>query len=98
MKRNLRKQLTELLKELHLPMFRQYHAECAVKAMNEGLSYEHALLKRLDFWFGVGRFMLYEYQKKNDQIAGSASQRGTSNGQRRFANLLSLLFAEEIYS
>jgi DNA replication protein DnaC len=43
MKRNLRKQLTELLKELHLPMFRQYHAEYAVKAVNEGLSYEQYL-------------------------------------------------------
>jgi DNA replication protein DnaC len=43
MKKNLRKQLTELLKELHLPMFRQYHAEYAVKAMNEGLSYEQYL-------------------------------------------------------
>ena len=43
MKRNLRKQLTELLKELHLPMFREYHAEYAVKAMNEELSYEQYL-------------------------------------------------------
>ena len=43
MKRNLRKQLTELLKELHLPMFREYHAEYAVKAMSEGLSYEQYL-------------------------------------------------------
>jgi len=45
MKTNLRKQLTELLKELHLPMFRQYHAEYAVKATNEGLSYEQYLLE-----------------------------------------------------
>jgi DNA replication protein DnaC len=43
MKKDLRKQLTELLKELHLPMFREYHAENAVKAMNEGLSYEQYL-------------------------------------------------------
>ena len=43
MKRNLRKQLTELLKELHLPMFREYHAEYAAKAMNEELSYEQYL-------------------------------------------------------
>jgi len=34
MKRNLRKQLIELLKELNLPVFREYHAEYAVKAMN----------------------------------------------------------------
>ena len=45
MKRNLRKKLTELLKELHLPMFREYHAEYAVKAMNEGLSYEQYLFE-----------------------------------------------------
>lgn len=45
MKPNLRKQLTELLKELRLPMFRQYHAEYAVKAMNEGLSYEQYLFE-----------------------------------------------------
>ena len=43
MKRNLRKQLIELLKELHLPMFREYHAEYALKAMNESLSYEQYL-------------------------------------------------------
>jgi DNA replication protein DnaC len=45
MKRNLRKQLTELLKELHLPMFREYHAEYALKAMNEELSYEQYLFE-----------------------------------------------------
>jgi DNA replication protein DnaC len=43
MKKDMRKQLTELLKELHLPMFREYHAEYAIKAMNEGLSYEQYL-------------------------------------------------------
>lgn len=43
MKRNMRKQLTELLKELHLPMFREYHAEYAAKAAEEGLSYEQYL-------------------------------------------------------
>ena len=45
MKRNLRKKLTELLKELHLPMFREYHAEYAVKAMSEGFSYEQYLFE-----------------------------------------------------
>ena len=45
MKRNLRKKLTELLKELHLPMFCEYHAEYAVKAMSEGLSYEQYLFE-----------------------------------------------------
>jgi DNA replication protein DnaC len=45
MKPNLRKQLTDLLKELHLPMFREYHAEYAAKATNEGLSYEQYLLE-----------------------------------------------------
>jgi DNA replication protein DnaC len=45
MKPNPRKQLTELLKELHLPMFREYHAEYAAKATNEGLSYEQYLLE-----------------------------------------------------
>jgi DNA replication protein DnaC len=45
MKRNLRKQLIELLKELHLPMFREYHADYALKAMNESLSYEQYLFE-----------------------------------------------------
>ena len=45
MKRNLRKELTELLKELHLPMFREYHAEYAVKALSEGFSYEQYLFE-----------------------------------------------------
>jgi DNA replication protein DnaC len=45
MKRNLRKQLIELLKELHLPMFREYHAEYAHKAMKESLSYEQYLFE-----------------------------------------------------
>ena len=47
---------------------------------------------------GVSRFMIYENEKKNDQIAGIAGQRSTSNGQKRFANVLSSLFAEEIHS
>jgi DNA replication protein DnaC len=34
------KQLTELLKELHLPMFREYHQEFAQKAMADELGYE----------------------------------------------------------
>ena len=33
----------DLLKELHLPMFREYHTEYAVKAMSEGLNYEQYL-------------------------------------------------------
>jgi DNA replication protein DnaC len=45
MKRNLRKQLIELLKELHLPMFREYHVDYALKAMNESLSYEQYLFE-----------------------------------------------------
>ncbi|RLD93773.1 MAG: AAA family ATPase [Bacteroidetes bacterium] len=34
------KQLIELLKELHLPMFREYHQEFAQKAMADELGYE----------------------------------------------------------
>lgn len=43
MKKDLGKQLTELLKELHLPMFRHYHAEYAIQALKEELSYEQYL-------------------------------------------------------
>jgi len=55
MKPNLRKQLTELLKELHLPMFREYHAEYAVKAINDGLSYEQYLLELVQIECDVRR-------------------------------------------
>jgi DNA replication protein DnaC len=37
---NKRQQLIELLKELHLPMFREYHQEFAQKATADELSYE----------------------------------------------------------
>jgi DNA replication protein DnaC len=37
---NKRQQLIELLKELHLPMFRDYHQEFAQKATADELSYE----------------------------------------------------------
>ena len=55
MKRNMRKQLTELLKELHLPMFREYHAEYAVKAINEELSYEQYLYELVQMECDVRR-------------------------------------------
>jgi len=45
MSRNLRKQLIPLLKELHLPVFRQLHEEYARKATQEGLSYEQYLFE-----------------------------------------------------
>jgi len=40
MKNQQHKQLIELLKELHLPMFREYHQEFAQKAMADELGYE----------------------------------------------------------
>jgi len=40
MRINKRQQLIELLKELHLPMFREYHQEFAQKATADELSYE----------------------------------------------------------
>lgn len=43
MKGNLQRQLIKLLKELRLPMFRQYYAECAAKAMQDSLSYPQYL-------------------------------------------------------
>jgi DNA replication protein DnaC len=39
----MNKQLIELLKELHLPMFREYHQEFAQKAIAEELGYEEYL-------------------------------------------------------
>ena len=45
MKRDLHRQLMDLLKELHLPTFREYYAECAQQALQEGLSYEQYLLE-----------------------------------------------------
>jgi DNA replication protein DnaC len=40
MRMNKQQQLIELLKELHLPMFREYHQEFAQKAMADELGYE----------------------------------------------------------
>ena len=45
MKRHLQRQLIKLLKELHLPMFREYYAECATKAMRDSLSYPQYLFE-----------------------------------------------------
>lgn len=43
--RELHKQLVHLLKELHLPMFRDYYAEFAEKALSEEMSYAHYLFE-----------------------------------------------------
>jgi DNA replication protein DnaC len=43
--KELHKQLIHLLKELHLPMFREYYAEFAEKALSEEMSYAHYLFE-----------------------------------------------------
>ncbi|MBI9019624.1 MAG: IS21-like element helper ATPase IstB [Phycisphaerae bacterium] len=43
MNKQQHKQLIELLRELHLPMFREYHQEFAQKAMSDELGYEEYL-------------------------------------------------------
>ena len=43
MNKQQHKQLIELLKELHLPMFREYHQEFAQKAISDELGYEEYL-------------------------------------------------------
>lgn len=43
MNKQRQKQLIELLKELHLPMFREYHQEFAQKAIADELGYEEYL-------------------------------------------------------
>jgi len=43
MNKEMHKQLIELLKELHLPMFREYYAEFAQKAISNEFSYEDYL-------------------------------------------------------
>ena len=43
MKKDCHKQLIELLKELHLPMFREYYQEFAQKATTHELGYEDYL-------------------------------------------------------
>jgi len=45
MNQNVHQQLTELLKELHLPAIREYYAECSRRAVQEELSYEQYLLE-----------------------------------------------------
>jgi hypothetical protein len=44
-KNDLHKQLINLLKELHLPMFREYYAEFAQKALAEGMGYAQYLFE-----------------------------------------------------
>ena len=41
--RNFHRQLLRLLKELHLPMFREYYAPLANQALREGMSYSRYL-------------------------------------------------------
>ena len=43
MNKQRHKQLIEILKELHLPMFREYHQEFAQKAISDELGYEEYL-------------------------------------------------------
>ena len=43
--RNVKAELTEYLKELHLPAFRRCFEELARQAQQEGLSYEQYLLE-----------------------------------------------------
>ena len=43
MNKQRHKQLIELLKELHLPMFREYHQEFAQAAIADELGYEEYL-------------------------------------------------------
>ena len=45
MSKHLHQQLTDLLKELHLPTFREYYVECGRRAVQEELSYEQYLLE-----------------------------------------------------
>jgi DNA replication protein DnaC len=44
-KKDLHKQLINILKELHLPMFREYYAEFAQKAIAEEMSYAQYLFE-----------------------------------------------------
>ena len=44
-KNDLDNQLGNLLKELHLPMFREYYAEFAQKAIAEDMGYSQYLLE-----------------------------------------------------
>ena len=45
MSKHLHQQLTDLLKELHLPTFREYYVECGRRAVQEELRYEQYLLE-----------------------------------------------------
>jgi len=58
---------------------------------------DDALLKRLDFLVEVGRFMLYENEKKNDQIASSTGQSGLANCKESSASLLPSVFTETFH-
>lgn len=55
-RKDLHKTLVNLLKELHLPMFREYYAECAKKAIREELSYQQYLLELAQRECEVRRF------------------------------------------
>ena len=54
-KNDLHKQLTNLLKELHLPMFREYYEQFAQKAIAEDMGYAQYLLELAQHEYEVRR-------------------------------------------
>ena len=58
----------------------------------------YALLKRLDFLVEVSRFMIYENEKKNDQIASSTGQSSVAHSQRLSAGVLSSILTQALHA
>ena len=62
------------------------------------MSSDYALLKRLDFLVEVSRFMIYENEKKNDQIASSTGQSSVAHSQRLSAGILSSILTQALHA
>jgi DNA replication protein DnaC len=66
--KDISKELVTLLKELRLPMFREYHAECARQAIQQELSYEQYLLELARREYEVRRLNMIERLVKTSKI------------------------------
>jgi DNA replication protein DnaC len=66
--KDISKELITLLKEIRLPMFREYYAECARQAIQQELSYEQYLLELARREYEVRRLNMIERLVKTSKI------------------------------
>jgi DNA replication protein DnaC len=66
--KDISQELVTLLKELRLPMFREYYAECASQAIQQELSYEQYLLELVRREYEVRQLNMIERLIKTSKI------------------------------